>query len=309
VINFENLFCGLGFDFCGETLFDRLFRRGRRAGPRRGANVEVTLEVPLERVAKGGEESVSVRRPEVCPVCRGSRVKPGTKPRPCATCRGTGRHVVSRRQGGVAVQQITICAACRGDGTVIDEPCSECRGSGTKERLEKLTVRIPVGVEEGMALRIPGHGLPSPEPTGPPGDLFVIVYSASDPRFERRGADLWRTETVHVAEAVLGTSIEVPTLDGPVTVTVPPGTQPDSILRLRGQGLPEFGGRKKGALYVRVHVPLPEELSLEERKLYERLRLLARKVTHNRQAAPKPSGERSDRSGGRERQGDMRSPE
>jgi molecular chaperone DnaJ len=295
-INFEDLFGGLGFDFGGETLFDHLFRRGRHAGPRRGANLEVTLEVPLERVASGGETSVSVRRPEVCPVCRGTRAKAGTKPRPCSACRGTGRHVVTRRQAGITLQQVTACATCGGEGTVIDELCTQCHGIGRSERLETLAVRIPVGVEEGMALRVAGHGLPSSEATGRPGDLFVVVHSAPDPRFERRGADLWRTEAVHVADAVLGTTLEVPTLEGPVKVVVPPGTQPDSILRLRGKGLPEFGGTRSGALYIRVHVPLPEQLSTEERKLYERLRALAGKSATNRRI-PRPSGQRSERRG------------
>lgn len=305
-INFEDLFGGLGFDFGGESLFDRLFRRGRRAGPRRGANLEVTLEVPLERVANGGAASVSVRRPEMCPACRGSRAKPGTKPRSCAACRGTGRHVVTRRQGGMTLQQVTVCTTCGGEGTVIDQFCTECHGSGKTERVESLTVRIPVGVEEGMALRVPGRGLPSSEAGGRPGDLFVVVHSAPDRRFERHGADLWRTEAVHVADAVLGTTIEVPTLEGPVKVVVPPGTQPDSILRLRGKGLPEFGGARRGALYIRVHVPLPDQLSPEERRLYEGLRALAGKVTVSRQGSQKPSPQHSERRGGREHQGGVR---
>jgi molecular chaperone DnaJ len=160
---------------------------------------------------------------------------------------------------------------------VIDQPCPECGGRGRIEREETLTVNIPIGVEEGMALRIPRHGLPSDEPGGRPGDLFVVVRSAPDPRFERDGMDLWRMEGISVADAVLGRSLEVPTLDGRAVVTVPPGTQPDAVLRLRGKGLPEFGGGRRGDGYLRLRIRVPEKLTAEERKLWERLRALGGK--------------------------------
>ena len=127
-----------------------------------------------------------------------------------------------------------------------------------------------------MALRIPGHGLPSRD-GGATGDLFVVVQTAPDPRFERDGADLWHREEISVADAVLGTGLDVPTVNGRLKVTIPPGTQPNSVLRLRGKGLPEFGGRKRGDLYLRVDVHIPEKVGTEERKLWERLRTVAKK--------------------------------
>lgn len=136
---------------------------------------------------------------------------------------------------------------------------------------------MPVGVEEGMSLRIPGRGLPRREARGAPGDLFVVVRSTPDPRFERQGADLWRLATLQIVDAVLGTHLEVPTLEGPTTVTVPPGTQPDAVLRLRGKGLPAFGGNGRGDLYLRMQVHVPDRLSPEARQLYERLRALEQK--------------------------------
>jgi molecular chaperone DnaJ len=139
---------------------------------------------------------------------------------------------------------------------------------------EELTVTIPVGAEDGMVLRIPGRGWPSEEAGGPPGNLFVVVHSRPDPRFERRGADLWRAETVSLVDAVLGTTQPVPTLEGSATVTIPAGTQPDTLLRLRGKGLPVFGSKERGDLYVAVRVRVPDQLSAKERKLYERLRAL-----------------------------------
>jgi molecular chaperone DnaJ len=182
---------------------------------------------------------------------------------------------VTRREDGVLLQQVTTCATCRGDGRVIEQPCRECEGRGQVEREETLTVTIPIGVEDGMALRVPGHGLPGPRGRAAPGDLFVVVRTATDPRFERSGADLWRAEAVSPADAVLGASLDVPTLDGHATVTIPPGTQPNSVLRLRGKGLPEFGAGHWGDLYLRVEVHIPERLSAEERELYERLRALS----------------------------------
>ncbi|BAL23823.1 DnaJ C-terminal domain-containing protein [Azoarcus sp. KH32C] len=279
-IDFENLFGGLGFDF-GGSIFDRFFggRGPGRRGPRgvvRGDNMELLLRVPLERVLSGGEEVVSVDHPVQCPVCKGARTKPGTSPRVCASCHGSGRQIRKSHEGGVMLEQITLCPDCGGAGSFIDQPCEECHGRGLVAHSESLTVKVPVGVEEGMALRIPGHGYPSPEAGGAPGDLFVIVRTLPDARFERDGADLWRVQDLAVADAALGTELEVPTLDGMANVTVPPGTQPDMVLRLRHKGLPNFGNRGRGDLMLRMRVLVPERLSAAERKLYEQLRELGR---------------------------------
>jgi molecular chaperone DnaJ len=272
-INFDDIFGGFesGFDF-GGGLFDRLFRH--RRGPRRGANLDTQVFVPMERIVTGGEETVRIDHPVACPACKGSGAKMGTEPRKCSACDGSGRKVTSRKEGGVSIQRITTCPECDGRGEFIDTPCPECGGRGRRLSGETLTVRIPVGAEEGMALRVPDHGMPSEEPGGEPGDLFVIVRTAADARFARRGANLWRDEKVEVTDAVLGVDVVVQTLDGTVTVTVPPGTQPDAVLRLRGKGLPEFGGGRRGDLYLRIDVRIPETVSKEERRLFERLREL-----------------------------------
>jgi molecular chaperone DnaJ len=216
-INFEDIFGGLGFDFGGPNLFDRLFR-GRTA-PRQGENLEVSAVIPLERVFSGGEETVNVTRPASCQACQGSGARAGTQARSCPKCGGSGQIVRSRHDEGVTVRQITTCGDCAGRGTIIDMPCPECGGEGWVLRDEALTLRIPVGVEEGTALRVPGHGLPADKPGLPPGDLFVVVRTAEDPRFERHGRDLYRLETIDVVDAVLGASMDVPTLDGQVSVT------------------------------------------------------------------------------------------
>ncbi len=279
-INFDDIFGGLGFDFGGAQPFERLFRR--RASPRRGENIEIAISVPLERVLNGGEETVHFGRASTCQACRGSGAEAGTTPRACATCKGTGQRVRTQRKGGVTLQQITTCPDCEGRGSFVDRPCSACGGTGQSMHDEVLTVRIPAGVEEGMALRVPGHGLPADGAGFPAGDLFVVVHTADDPRFERHGRDLYRLETLDVVDAVLGTSIDVPILEGQATVTVPAGTQPDSVLRLRGKGLPRFGGGGRGDLYVRLRVRVPERLSDRERRLFEQLKAAAgRKALHS----------------------------
>jgi molecular chaperone DnaJ len=266
---------GLDFGFGGNGLFERLFGR-RRAGPARGQDLQVELVLPLETIARGGEETVRYTRPVVCPRCHGNGAEPGTTPHTCPACGGSGRKVVtrdeSRAEAAIRFQQITVCPDCGGRGERIDKPCRECHGEGRVEKEESLKVSIPPGAEEGMALRIPAHGLPSPEPKGPPGDLYVMVTSAPDARFARSSADLWRSETLAVTDAVLGTTLKVPTLDGTVEVTVPPGTQPGEVLRLRGKGLPVFGARGRGDINLRIEVKIPERLTAEERALYEKLR-------------------------------------
>lgn len=275
-INFDDIFGGLNFDFGGSP-FEAFFHR-RRTGPARGANIEVELIIPLERVASGGEEKVRLNRPSGCPACHGTGAEGGA-PKACETCKGSGRITRSQRKEKehILIQQISICPTCHGRGSIIEHPCKKCHGSGEVEQEEELTVKIPKGVEEGMALRIPGKGMPSPETGGATGDLFVVVRARHDPRFERAGADLLHQETITLTDAVLGTTLQVPTLDGSASVVIPSGTQPGALLRLKGKGLPEFGNDRRGELYLRIEVHIPEQLSREQRELYERLRAIGGK--------------------------------
>ena len=255
-------------------MFDRFFRR-RTPGPPRGANIEVELAVPLETVASGGSQKVHYSKSVPCPDCKGSGAKAGTAPRQCAACKGTGHKVTRRQQGNILIQQAETCTECRGHGTIIDQPCTKCSGLGEIAQEEELEITIPRGVEEGMALRIAGRGQPNPQPGGIAGDLFVRIVSSPDTRFTRSGSDLWREQDIPVFDAVLGTTLRVPTLRRPATVRVAPGIQPGTVLRLKGQGLPEFRGTRRGDLLVRLVVKLPEHLAPEEKNLYERLRELS----------------------------------
>jgi molecular chaperone DnaJ len=277
-IDFDDLFGDLGFGFGAgpEGLFERLFGRRRRA-PARGDDLEMTLEIPLERVLSGGEERVGIEHPRPCARCGRSGAEPGTSPRRCSACEGSGQRVKTSQRGNVRLQQISTCSVCRGRGETIDKPCSACAGSGKTVGEEKLSVRIPIGIEEGMRLRVPGKGGPGRQPGDRAGDLYISIRTAPDPRFERRGSDLWREQDLELVDAVLGTTVEVPTLEGHASVRIPPGTQPDSVLRLRDRGLPALGGGSRGHLNLQLGVRIPKRLSREEQRLYERLRALSRR--------------------------------
>jgi len=271
-IDLEDLFSGLGFDLGGlGGLFGRGFTMGS-AGPPRGRDIEVPLVIPLERVAHGGEERVTVRRPSVCSACGGSRAAPGTEVKPCQACGGSGQHLETSLRGNVQFRTATPCATCHGRGERIEKPCPRCAGRGETFVEESYSVRIPVGAKEGLALRIPAKGFPAPVAGGVAGDLFVVLRTAPDPRFQRRGPHLWREETVGIPDAVLGTTLDVPGLESRIRVSVPPGTQPDTVLRVRGKGLPRAAGADPGDLYLVVHVRVPERLDDEQRALYEKLR-------------------------------------
>lgn len=267
-VDFGDMFDGL--DLTGG-LFGRVFG-ARRREPRRGADVHVELVIPLVRVLSGGEETVRYHRSTQCPACRGTGAKSGTQPLRCTPCGGTGRRVITRLDKGVTFQQISTCRVCHGRGEIIDKPCPECGARGKVEREEAVQITIPTGVEEGMVLRVPQHGMPSEESRGKPGDLLVVVRSRPDSKFERHGIDLWHVLTISIPEAVLGTRLEVPTLKGSARLSVPAGTQPNTVFRLRGKGLPAFGGGGRGNLNVRVAYEVPKHLTRRQRELYEQLR-------------------------------------
>lgn len=273
-INFDEIFGGgMGIDLggFGGGMFDGLFGRKRRRD-NGGADIRTEVVVSLRMILSGGEQTVMISHPRICDVCHGEGSAPGTSPRICETCHGSGVLIMTQRKGNVSYQQSRTCPSCGGKGKFIDSPCPECKGSGSVDTPEKLTVKIPAGAEEGMVLRIPEHGLPSETPGGKAGDLLVIVRSAYDPYFTRSDADLWHTETIGAVDAVLGCDIEIHTLEETLKVHVPEGTQHNAVLRIASQGLVYFGSDKRGDLYVRIHVRIPEHLSDEERALYRRLR-------------------------------------
>lgn len=276
-LDLGNIFGDMGFGFGGGSIFDRMFGR-RTTRPLHGQDLRVQVEVPLETIHYGGKQEVRVSHPVLCSTCHGYGTGSGTSPPLCTSCKGTGRIVTSRSESrgeqNIKVQQINVCPVCHGKGTEITDPCPDCGGYGQVEKEEVIKVTIPAGIEDGMTLRIAGHGLPGDEPDIPPGDLHVIVYARTQSGYQRRGPDLWRAETIDITDAVLGATRTIPGLDGNLKVKIPAGTQADEVLRLRGKGLPRFRGSGRGDINIRIQLHVPEKITKKERKLYEQLRRL-----------------------------------
>jgi molecular chaperone DnaJ len=277
-ITAEDLWGGIDFaDIFGSgaapfgSLFERLFG-APMAGPPRGQDVHLDLIISLDEVLTGAKQAVTIRRPGPCPQCAGSGSRSGTAPRRCPDCGGTGERVVARRHGPLMVRQVTTCPQCQGRGRVVDQPCPACGASGRAVREDKVTIGIPVGIPEGATLRLAGHGMPSPLPGGAPGDAYVSIRTGADLRFKRVGADLWSDLHIQVPDAALGVTATVPVLQGQVQVRVPPGTQPGSVLRVGGEGLPRYGEHGRGSLNLTVILDIPRQLSARKRQLYEQLR-------------------------------------
>ena len=251
-------------------LFGGLFGRGRRAaqqaGPQRGADVETELHLTFEDAVKGVTTSVNVTTDARCHTCSGSGSAPGTRPDTCPRCGGSG--TLQDDQGLFSLSQ--ICPQCGGRGTIVTHPCPTCSGTGVEHRNRSVKVRLPAGVEDGKRIRVKGRGAAG-RGGGPAGDLYVIARVGRHSVFGRRGANLTLTVPVGFAEAALGTTLTVPTLDQPVTLRVAPGTPSGRTFRVKGRGVP--GGKKSAAgdLLVTVEVDVPAELTDEQRLAVEEL--------------------------------------
>lgn len=237
---------------------------GRRKRGRAGRDLTYDLELEFLEAAQGVEKSIQVTRPAICDGCGGSGAEAGSTPTACPACRGRG--TVRYQRGFFATAR--ACHACNGSGKKIDKPCKDCRGEGLVPKEEELLVKIPAGVEDGSVRTVRGAGEQAP---GGSGDLHVTVRVKPHPLFRRDGADLTCEVPVSFPQAVLGAEIEVPTIDGKVKMKLPPGTQSGRIFRLRGKGLPVFGGAGKGDQLVKVLVEIPEKINRKQRKLIEEL--------------------------------------
>jgi molecular chaperone DnaJ len=234
----------------------------RRGGPSRGEDVAVETEVTLREAYEGAKKPIRVVRAERCETCGGSGARPGTGATTCKTCGGAGQ---VRSQRGFFVMAQT-CPSCRGEGTTIASPCASCRGRGAIEKASTLTIRVPPGVREGTSLRISGAGQAGFR-GGPAGDLFVVIHPARDARFTREGDDLYVEERISFPQAAMGCEVSVETMEQPVTIKIPPGTQSGALFRLRDHGMPRLESRGQGDLFVKVTVDIPKELSTKQREL------------------------------------------
>jgi molecular chaperone DnaJ len=255
--NVNDIFSAFG-DVFGDLFGGGFGGFGGGGRSSRGADVESEVQLTLAEVASGAAKDVKVRRRAPCGECSGTGAAPGTSRERCPQCRGRGQVVHS--QGFLMIS--TTCPNCQGAGEVVAKPCPSCRGNGLRLVEENLQVNVPAGVEDGSTLRLVGRG--EAVPGGRPGNLYVHIRVASDPRFERDGADLHTVLPISFSQAALGASLKAPTLTGEVDVTVETGTQPGDTFVLRGQGLPRLQERGKGDLVIHFRLVVPKSLTAEQ---------------------------------------------
>jgi molecular chaperone DnaJ len=257
----DQRFGGAGFtDLFGTIFGGGGARGGGRRGPQRGRDVEAEVTLDFADAVHGATLPITLRAPGVCDTCHGNGAKPGTQPRSCPVCHGSG--LVTSNQGAFSFSE--PCRECQGVGTVVDEKCPECRGTGGVTKTRTLNVRIPAGVSDGQRIRLANRGEPG-ERGGQAGDLHLLVKVRPDTLFGRDGDDLTLTVPVSYGEAVFGTDLKVPTMDGTVTLRVQPGTPSGRTLRVRGRGVPRRDGTL-GDLLVTIDVDVPTNLSPEATK-------------------------------------------
>ncbi len=266
--NMNDIFSNFGDIFGGGMggLFGSLFGGGGRSGgPERGGHLRYDMQISFEEAVKGTKKDIEIERLEECDECRGSGAAKGAKKATCATCHGSGR--VQMRQGMFAIQ--TTCPQCHGAGQNIDKPCTRCEGTGRVNKKRTVAVKIPAGVDDGSRLRIRGEGEAGTQ-GAPAGDLYVYLSVKPHKTIQRDGVDLYCEKKIHVAQAILGCELEIETLEGNKTITVEPGTQPDTQIRIKGAGVPRLGtSDEKGDFIVIIKIEIPTKLSSGERKHIE----------------------------------------
>tara|TARA_B100000989_G_scaffold289102_1_gene260510 strand:- start:378 stop:1514 length:1137 start_codon:yes stop_codon:yes gene_type:complete len=257
---FREVFGGSG------SVFEEFFGRNSSTQNRvqRGADLRYDLEISLEEAAQGTEKEVQYRRYAACEVCKGSGAEPESQSTTCSLCNGTGQVISSK--GFFSVRQ--ACPQCQGQGTIIEKPCTQCHGKGRQLETNKLSVKIPAGVETGSKLRSSGNGEAGLF-GGPSGDLYVVLHVKEHDIFERHANDLYCDIPIKFTLAALGGTIEVPTLSGKASLKIPAGTQSGTVFRLRNHGMPSLKGHHKGDQLVRVDIEVPQKLNHEQRKHLE----------------------------------------
>lgn len=261
-------------DIFGDVFGD-IFGGGRRGGgPQvfRGADLGFELKLDLEKAVAGDTVKIDVPTKVSCETCNGSGARKGTSPQTCSTCGGVGQ--VRMQQGFFSVQQ--TCPACKGAGTIIRDPCDDCHGRGRKHKTRTLSVKVPAGVDDGDRIRLSGEG-EAGRNGGPNGDLYVDLRVAKHKIFERDGANLSCEVPVSIATATLGGEVELPTLDGHVSLKVPAGTQSGKVFRLRGKGVTTVRDPRRGDLFALVSVETPVNLTPEQQALLEKFDALLKK--------------------------------
>jgi molecular chaperone DnaJ len=266
-------------DIFGDSLFGDLFGVGH-GGPQHGANLRCEIPIALEEAASGVSKTITLRRHEHCPKCKGSGAKPGTSPTTCRTCRGVGQ--VQHVQGPFMMR--STCPQCGGAGQIITNPCPDCQGSGRTLEKREITIKIPPGVHDGSQMRLHGEGEVGGA-AAPRGALYCLIRIRQHELFQRHEDDLLIQVPISYTQAALGTELDLPTIDGKTSVKIPAGTQSGQLLRLKGMGMPRLHGSGRGNQLVQVFVETPARLSSEEKEVLKKLeKLEAADVTPERKS-------------------------
>jgi molecular chaperone DnaJ len=260
-----------------NDIFEELFGFGggrgggsRRNAPRRGRDLQMGVELTFEEAVFGTEREIQFEREETCVTCRGSGAEPGSTPKTCDTCNGRGEVRQVRQTFIVQMVETVTCPKCQGRGQIIEKLCHTCAGRGLERKKVNKKVSVPAGVDNGMQIRLPGEGSPGAN-GGPNGNLFLVVDVKPHEYFKRREDDILLDLDINIAQAVLGAEIEVPSMDGPEKLTIPAGTQPGKMFKLRGKGVPRIRHGGRGDQRVIINVAIPTKLNGEQRDLFEKL--------------------------------------
>jgi len=260
-----------GFDPSGfqsgsfADIFDNIFGDifgGQAGGQAGGMDLRYNLEISFEEAASGVEKKITFEKEFACETCTGSGAKAGTRPQACKQCRGTGQ--VRFNQGFFTLAR--TCPTCAGRGAIIEDKCTDCRGKGSKKRPHTVNVTIPAGIDNDQRIRLRGQGEIA-EPGGQPGDLYVLIRVAEHPLFKREAEHVILDLPITFTQAALGADITVPTISGPITLEIRPGTQPGETLRLKGKGMKRLNGSGHGDQFIRVSVEIPKHLSSKQKDL------------------------------------------
>jgi molecular chaperone DnaJ len=263
-----------GFDFGFNDIFERFFghRTGYDRSPRRqrGNDLRYDIEISLENAYAGLRTEINVPRAELCDDCNGTGAKTGTKTKKCTQCNGSGQMRLTRRTAFGTLTQIGTCTKCGGQGTIIEQPCSNCRGKGVVQKTRKIEIRIPKGVENGSQLRLTGQG----EQLGrgmESGDLYIVIHTKEHPIFKRRNSDLFQKINIPFTKAALSGKIDIQTLEGTEKLKIPEGIESGEIIKINNKGMPRLNSRGYGDMYIEVHVKTPKRISKRAKRILEEL--------------------------------------
>lgn len=261
---FEDIFDIFGNMFGGGGGYSQ----SRRNGPRKGSDLQQSVTITFEEAAFGTKKQIHLNKYVECETCKGTGAAPGTSKKTCDKCGGTGQIKTSQKTPFGTFQSASPCDKCGGTGQINESPCKDCGGTGRVRKSVTISVDIPAGVDNDSVVSIRGQGEPGVN-GGPAGDLYIVVRVKPHKMFRRKGNDLWLDMPISFDQAALGADIIVPTLDGKVSYKVPAGTQPDTVFRLKGKGVPSVKTGRKGDLYVKVILEIPTKLNGKQKKAIE----------------------------------------